>query len=244
MSIVEGAIAVKAVLNSKYRKVNLIYIAKDKKSNDISYILTMAKKHNINVSRLEMEQIEALAKGKTHGGILADVTERKTQAITSLLKKEKPFLALLEGVEDAYNLGYIFRTLYAFGCDGVILKERYIDYDDMTMIKSSAGASELLPICYMDDLSTGLEILKSNQIKIVSAYRGNHPIDLYEYDFSNDGVLICIGGPLRGLSKVVLEKSDAFVYIPYQNDFKNALNAASAASVIASEVYRQKRGSI
>jgi len=242
MSVVEGAIAVKAVLASPYRKVNKVMIAKEKSSSDISFILAMAKKSNVKVERPSLEEIVTLAKGKTHGGILADVTERKTQSVTSLLRKDKPFLAFLEGIEDGFNLGYIMRTLYAFGCDGVILKERYIDYDDMTIIKSSAGASELIPIAYAKDLELSLDILKSNGIQIVSAYRGKNPVDLYDYDFTGKGLLVCIGGPLRGLSKVVLDQSDSFIYIPYENDFRNALNAASAASVIASEVYRQKRG--
>ncbi len=239
--IVEGAIAVKAVLASKYRKVEKIYIAEGKSSNDISFILQQAKRANIKVERCTIDDIQSLAKGKTHGGILAQVSERKMQSIASLLYKDKPFLALLEGIEDGYNLGYIFRTLYAFGCDGIILKERYIDYDDVTIIKSSAGASELLPISYSSDLETTLDILKSNGIQVVSAYRGNNPVSIYDYDFSNKGVLVCIGGPMRGLSKVVLDNSDSFVYIPYANDFHNALNAASAASVIASEVYRQNK---
>ncbi len=241
MRIVEGSIAVKAVIDSKYRTVNKIYINKDKKGSDVSFILKQAQRKNIKVEKVDKEKIDELAKGKTHGGLIADVSERKTQSIVSLLKKDRPFIVLLEGVEDGFNLGYIFRTLYAFGCDGIILKERYIDYDDGTIIKSSAGASELLPIVYSDNLADSIEILKNNQIEVISAYRGNKPVNLYDYDFSNKGLLICIGGPLRGLSTAVLDNSDSFIYIPYDNDFKNALNAASATSVIASEIYRQNR---
>ncbi len=241
MRLVEGSIAVKTVIDSKYRIVNKIYINKDKKGSDLAFILRQAQKKKIEVEKVSQEKIDELAKGKTHGGVIAKVSERKTQSIVSLLKKDKPFIVLLEGVEDSFNLGYIFRTLYAFGCDGVILKERYIDYDDSTIIKSSAGASELLPIVYSNNLAATIEILKNNKVEVVSAYRGNNPINLYDYDFSNKGLLLCIGGPLRGLSTVVLDNSDNFIYIPYANDFKNALNATSATSVIASEIYRQNR---
>ncbi len=242
MSIVEGTIATKAVLESRFRTVKRIYIAKDKTSSDISYICDLAKKKKIVVERKSKEEIQELASGKTHGGVLAEVSERKTQSLVSLLKNDNPKIALLEGIEDSFNLGYIMRTLYAFGFDGVLLKERYIDYDDTTIIKSSAGASELINIVYSGDLATAIDVLKNANIKVVSAYRGKNPINLYDYDFRNTGILVCIGGPLRGLSKVVLDNSDNFIYIPYGNDFRNALNAASAASVIASEVYRQNRG--
>lgn len=241
MNIVEGSIAVKAVLASPYRKVERILIAQEKRSSDISFIIKTASSKHVVVERIALEEIEQLAKGKTHGGIIAEVSERKLQSMTSLLRKEQPFLVFLEGIEDSYNLGYIFRTLYAFGCDGVILKQRLIDYEDSTIIKSSAGASELIPIVYSEDLALTFEVLQSNGIQIYSAYRGKNPVNLYDVDFASQGILVCIGGPLRGLSKVVLEHSDQMIYIPYANDFRNALNAASAVSVIASEVYRQKR---
>ena len=103
-TIVEGKIAVKAVLNSKFRTVKEIYIEEDKKGKDVSYIIEQARIKKIEVKRMKEHQIQSLAKGKTRGGILAQVSERKTQSIISLLKKDKPFLALLEGIEDSYNL--------------------------------------------------------------------------------------------------------------------------------------------
>ncbi len=238
--LVEGAIAVKAALNSKYRKVTKIYLEEGKKSHDITYILQSASKANICVERCNSDKIQELAKGKTHGGVLAEVSERKFQSVISLLKKEKPFLVYLEGVEDSYNLGYILRSLYAFGCDGVILPKRNWHFEDDVLIKSSAGASELIPIHLTSEVSETLSLLKENGFKVVSAYRGNNATSLYQTSLAESSLLLCIGGPLRGLTKSVLEASDEFVYIPYANDFKMALNSASAAVVLASEVYRQK----
>ena len=240
MSIIEGTIACKAALASRYRKVNKIYIAYNKTGNDISYIINQAEQKHIEVEKLTPAQIEEMAVGKTHGGVLADVSERKLESLSSLLYKEQPFLVLLEGVEDSYNLGYIIRSLYAFGCDGIILKDHLLDFDDSTIIKSAAGASELLPIAYVSDLQLSFDVLKHNGIRIVSAYRGGNPVSLYDYDFTDKGLLVCLGGPLRGLSRVVLDNSDDFIYIPYDNDFRNALNGSSAMAVIASEVFRQR----
>lgn len=240
VTIVEGKIAVKAVLNSKFRTVKEIYIEEDKKGKDVSYIIEQARIKKIEVKRMKDYQIQALAKGKTHGGILAQVSERKTQSIISLLKKDKPFLALLEGIEDSYNLGYILRTLYAFGCDGVIMKQRYNDFDDSNLIKSSAGASEAIPIVSSENPVEIVELLKKQSITVIGAYRGEKAVSLYDYDFSDKAILIEIGGPLRGLSAEELKLCDDYIYIPYANDFRNALNAASATSVIAGEIFRQK----
>ena len=238
--IIEGAIAVKAAMDSKYRKVEKIYIDKDKHTQDVAFIVHEAYKCRVNVERCPREFIEQNAIGRTHGGIIADVQQRRFQSVTSLMMKENAFLALIEGVEDSYNLGYILRSLYAFGCDGVILPSREWDFEDGTMVKSSAGASEFIPIHLTDDLNTTLGTLHDNNFKIVSAYRGNNPKEVYKTDLKSGPLLVCIGGPLRGLSKEVLDNSDEFAFIPYDNEFRNALNAASAAVVFASEVYRQR----
>lgn len=242
MSKVEGAISVKAALESRYRKVEEVFIAQGKSGSDISYIKQLAARSNVRVTVAAPFEIEKMASGRTHGGIIATVTERKFQSVTSLLKKEKPFLVLLEGIEDNYNLGYILRTLYAFGCNGVIMPARSFTFEDETLIKSSAGASELMPIHLSEDMQLTLETLRASGIRIVSAYRGGNCHDLYDYSLKNDsGMMIAIGGPLRGLSRTVLDYSDDFIYIPYANDFHKALNAASAVSVIAGEYYRSNR---
>ena len=238
--IIEGAIAVKAAMDSKFRKVEVIYIDKDKHTQDVAFIVHEAYKCRVNVERVPREFIEQNALGKTHGGIIRDVQQRRFQSITSLMMKDAPFLALIEGVEDSYNLGYILRSLYAFGCDGVILPEREWDFEDGTMVKSSAGASEFIPIHLTDDLGVTLSTLHDNNFRIISAYRGNNPKEIYQCDMSKGPILVCIGGPLRGLSREVLDNTDEYVYIPYASEFRNALNAASAAVVFASEVYRQR----
>ncbi|MBQ1314808.1 MAG: RNA methyltransferase [Erysipelotrichaceae bacterium] len=238
--IIEGAIAVKAAMDSKYRKVETIYIDKDKHTSDVAFIVHEAYKCRVNVERVPREFIEQNALGRTHGGIIREVQQRRFQSVTSLLVKEEPFLALVEGVEDSYNLGYILRSLYAFGCDGVILPYREWDFEDQTMVKSSAGASEFIPIHLTEDLAVTLKTLHDNKFRIISAYRGNEPKEIYKTDMSKGPILVCIGGPLRGLSREVLDNTDEFVYIPYDRDFRNALNAAAATVVFASEVYRQR----
>ncbi len=237
--IIEGAIAVKAALNSKYRKIIRIYIDEAKHTSDVSYITQQAYTNRLPVERCSKEKIDELAIGRTHGGIIADVEPRKFQSVVSLISKEKPFLALIEGIEDSYNLGYILRSLFAFGCDGVILPKREWNFEDATMIKSSAGASEFIPIHLTEDINELMSVLHENGFEVISAYRGNNAKNLYNTKLADKPLLICIGGPLRGLSREVLDNSDKFVYIPYANNFKNALNAASATVVMASEVFRQ-----
>lgn len=238
--IIEGSIAVKSALEGNRRHVNTIYINENKSSRDISYIRKLAGERKVTVLDCPAELIDSKARSHTHGGIIAEAGERSLQSLSGMLKKDDPFLVLVEGVEDSYNMGYIMRTLHAFGCDGLILPQRQWDFEDETIIRSSAGASEMLPVHLSSDIQETMEILHQNDFQIISAYRGRDSVNLYRTDLSCGPLLMCIGGPLRGLSREVLDNTDRFVYIPYARDFRNALNAAAATAVLAGEIYRQR----
>ncbi|MBR2825052.1 MAG: hypothetical protein IKE51_02125 [Solobacterium sp.] len=53
-------------------------------------------------------------------------------------------------------------------------------------------------------------------------------------------IVLLIGGEIRGLSSKVLKESDQNIFIPYANDFHNALNAAGASAVLGFEILRQR----
>ena len=153
-------------------------------------------------------------------------------------KKKEVFLALAEGVEDPFNFGSILRTLYAAGCDGVLVGKRNWSSAAGVVGKSSAGASEYINLIEVEDMETCMQTLQANNVKIVCAMRAD-AISLYDYQFPNR-FLIAIGGEMRGLSKPVLNHSDQNVYIPYRSEFKNALGAAASAAIFGFEIVRQK----
>ena len=241
MSIVfEGTISVKAALQSKYRKVNEIWMDEKKKSKDFGYILKMCEVNNIIVKRVTREQIDEVASGKTHGGVIAFVSERRYVDIEELFACEKEhFFVLLEGIEDSYNVGYSLSSLYACGCQGVIMPKRDWSKDEGAIVKSSAGAYEKMPIYVCEEYDELLAKCKEEGVHLVCAMRED-AIDMYDYDYTQS-VILALGGPLRGLSSTLLKNTSQNIYIPYANDFRNALNASSAVSILGYEVFRQRR---
>lgn len=236
--IVEGNISVKAVLLANRRKVERIYVDPKKKDRDTSFILRKAKEMFVPIQTLPREKIDALALGKTHGGILAVCSERKYQNLEDVVNKTDVFLALIEGVEDPFNFGYILRTLYAAGCDGVIIPPRNWTNAADVVTKSSAGASEYINLFIAENMENTLQLLKKHQISIVCGQR-NDAISLYDFSFPKK-VCIAIGGEMRGLSKQVQSQSSQNLFIPYHAEFKNALTAASSSAIFAFEILRQK----
>ncbi len=195
------------------------------------------KKNNIKINYISRDRINEIANGKTHGGIIASSGYRNYQNIEDCFN-DYSFVVILEGIEDPFNLGYIFRTLYSSGCNGVIVNKRDFSQVENIILKSSAGAFDLINIYQSDDLKSSIEFAKEKGYLTLAAMRKD-AVSYFDINYKIP-VLIAIGGEMRGLSKAVLENVDKNIYIPYASDFKNALNASSAVAVISYEVVRQR----
>ena len=237
--LLEGNVSIKAAILGNHRKVEKLYYDKHKNDKDLNFILHRAKEKGIPCMPLEREEINTMATGRTHGGLVAQAGPRVYQELSECMHGEAPFLVLLEGVEDPFNLGYIIRTLYSAGCDGLILPRHDWASAESTIAKSSAGAFEYMNVVMSDDLPQLVKDIKKQGVKTYAAMRKD-AITYLEADYRKPS-LIAIGGEMRGLSSAVRNEIEQNIYIPYANDFRNALNAASAAAVLSFEVYRQRR---
>lgn len=237
--ILEGALSVKAALQHGRRTVLRLMIDEKKKDRDTGYILYLAREMNIPVDRMKREDLDAMAAGRTHGGVLAECTERAYQDLSCLMEDEEPFVVFLEGIEDPFNIGYIARTLAAVGCSGLLMPKRDFSTAESVILKSSAGASERINWVMSNHPVEDIRTLKKAGLKCICAYR-DQAIEMYDTDF-HQPVIVCIGGEMRGLSRDVLKESDQNMVIPYSTDFRNALNASSAAAAICFEAQRQRK---
>lgn len=238
MHILEGNISVKAAILAGHREIEKVIVDIKKKDKDTNFILAKAYERNIPVEKVDREEINKLADGKTHGGLLALCGERNYQTLEEV-NKDRLFLAFIEGVEDPFNFGNILRVLYAAGCQGVIVPERNWTSAASTVAKSSAGASEYMDIIVAHDLNETLVTLHKYDIPLLCAQRSD-AISLYDYTFP-DKFCIAIGGEMRGLSKLTLSHSSQNIYIPYNQEFRNAMSASSATAIIAFEYVRQQQ---
>lgn len=235
--ILEGNISIKAAILANRRVIHKVIVDESKHDKDTNFILKEAQKKNITIESIHRDQIDSLAEGKTHGGLIAYASDRNYDSLQDILSQDTCFIAIVEGIEDPFNFGYIIRSLYAAGCQGVILSPRNWSSAAKVVAKSSAGASEYIPMIIAEDMNTICEELKEQQVSIVCGQRKDS-ISLYDFTFPKR-CCIAIGGEMRGLSKAIQTHSDQNVFIPYENEFRNSLNAASATAVIAFEYLRQ-----
>ncbi|MGM9940370.1 MAG: TrmH family RNA methyltransferase [Bulleidia sp.] len=236
--IIEGNVSVKAAILAGRRDVKTLYVDRDTKNRDTKWIVWRARERGIEVKEMPRSDIDAMAAGRTHGGLLAECGLRTYQNPQDCLKGTETFIAILEGVEDPFNLGYVMRSLYSAGCTGVLIGKRDWSESESTILKSSAGASEYMNIVMCEDLPEVILQYRNQGVSTFAAMR-NDSIPYTEGNYTGP-VLIAIGGELRGLSSGVRKVIGQNIHIPYANDFRMALNAAGAAAVLGFEVFRQR----
>ena len=232
--IIEGAIAVKAAIQNHKREVKRVFINKEKKTKDFNYIRKITKNSGIELLELSNEELGTHLQGKSHGGVGAETDRRMNDEFVS------GDIFYLDGIEDPFNLGYAMRTLYAFGVKNVLLSKRDYSYMEAQLLKSSAGAYDMLRVKVADDPFTEIKSFKDQGYYLYGLYRGENSKDIFDVTF-NDKALFMLGGEKRGISSELLELCNEYLYISYGSDFRNSLNACGALDVVATLLYRQRR---
>ena len=232
--IIEGAIAVKAAIQNHKREIKRVFINKEKKTKDFNYIRKITKNSGIELLELSNEELGTHLQGKSHGGVGAETDNRMNDEFVS------GDIFYLDGIEDPFNLGYAMRTLYAFGVKNVLLSKRDYSYMEAQLLKSSAGAYDMLRVKVADDPFTEIKSFKDQGYHLYGLYRGENSKDIFDVTF-NDKALFMLGGEKRGISSELLELCNEYLYISYGSDFRNSLNACGALDVVATLLYRQRR---
>ena len=228
--IFEGITSISALISAQRagkarRKILRVYFEKSKIRKERGRFLFLrhaSEELGFEFITLESEELITIASGKTHGGILAEVTESEYREFDPNAIPEIGFSAIIEGVEDPYSLGYSLRTLYACGCDSVILPRHLPSAADSTLCKASAGASSSFK-------NAGYSIACAEIRDSVSCFDADLKLPL----------LLVIGGEKRGISAKLSALKDVNVRIPYAREFLGSLSTSSAVSILAYEVVRQ-----
>jgi 23S rRNA (guanosine2251-2'-O)-methyltransferase len=125
-----------------------------------------------------------------------------------------------------------------FGVDGVVIPEHDSAGVTATVVKASAGASEWIPVMQVTNLARAIEAMKKREFWVYGADGSGEPLE--KMDFRGKVALV-LGNEGRGIRRNVLEHCDRVVAIPTVGRLES-LNVATAAAVLAYEVYRQNRG--
>lgn len=243
-NIFEGMTSISALLNSDCgndRMIERVWIDQSKrksKTAEIGFLIAKSKERNFPIEFVSTEKINEITVGNTHGGILAFCSDRSLPVLTAESVEPNGFYVYLEGIEDPYNFGYTVRSLYAAGVRGVILPPRNWMSAAGVVARASAGASELIPM-YTASTDDVVTVFKAANYQILCAGIRDS-VSVFDETFLFP-VLLIIGGEKRGISRNLLDQADKIVRIDYGRSFRGSLSAASAATVMAFEIFRQNK---
>ncbi len=249
--IFEGMTSIRAVIaaiesGKSDRKIVRVFVAESRekaRAKELSYIKAMSYKYGFLIEVVPDADVDALALGASHGGLLLEATARTIPPLTPEALEKYPenerFFVMIEGIEDPYNFGYALRSLYAAGASAVILSPRNWMSAAGIVCRASAGAAEACDTYICESCADCADIMKKLGVKIVCADMKNS-VSIYEADLKKP-LFLAVGGERRGLSRELLDAADTVVRLDYGRDFPAALSAASAAAVAGFEVLRQNR---
>lgn len=217
----------------KSENIRKIYLQEDFRDKNLINAINNLSIPVISRTKIELDK---LAKG-VHQGIILDVADFSYCDYHDFLDKEDAFFVLLDHLEDPHNLGAIIRTAEAAGVDAILLPKDRGVLVNATVMKTSAGAIQNIPVCLVTNLNSAIKDLKSHGFWVVGTDIKNS-VDYRKIDYSGKIALI-IGNEGEGMSRLVRESCDFIAKIPMRGKV-NSLNASVAAGIMIYEIVRQK----
>jgi len=225
------------ILRSSPDRVGKIFIQKEPGPHRIGEIIREARARSVPFLFVPKQRLDQLA--PRHQGVLAEISAKAFSSLEEILAGPgRPFLVLLDEVEDPQNLGAIVRSAAGAGVDGVILPERRSAGLTEAVATVSAGALEHVKVARVPNLARAMEELRERGVWLVGAEGSSREL-WHEFDYTLP-VGIVLGSEGRGLRPLIRRSCDKLLAIPLSGGV-NSLNVAAAASVFLFEAVRQRR---
>lgn len=205
-------------------------------------IAALAREKGIGVQTVSARELDALAQGGNHQGVVMVVEPFAYADFDEFLAvtgDNKDLLVVaLDSVKDPGNLGAILRTARAAGADAVIIPQDRAAPITSAVIKASAGAADGLTICRVVNLARAIEQLKEHQVWMYGT-AGTAKRTIWEADLKGR-IGWVLGDEEKGVRRLVADRCDDTFSIPMPGKFES-LNVSAAAAVVLFETVRQRR---
>lgn len=238
MTKLVGIHAVREALASG-RAFERLIVAQGRHGDRIEEIIELARRRGVPVRFEGREQLDRLAEGGHHQGVVALAGAKRALALEDLLARARRpgLIVLLDGVEDPRNLGAIVRTALAAGAEGLVIPERRAAGLTDTVAQTAAGALEHLPVARVKNVARAMGELKAANYWLVGLdERARQEYTAIDYTAS---VGLVLGGEGKGLHELTRKQCDWLVSIPTVGPVRS-LNVSVAAGVVLFEVVRQR----
>src|SRR4030065_2757897 len=231
MNIIIGRKPVLEALNSN-EEIEQVYILFGQQGNIINAIRVAAKKRGIKCNQIPLERFKTYSPDKSTQGVIALKQDFKFSSLDEIISESKkssfPLLLILDEIQDPHNVGAIIRTAECSGVNGVIITKHHSATITSTVTKTSAGATEHLKICQVNNLSQTIDELKEKGFWIVGSSLENAKTHT-DADYKIPIALI-VGNEEKGIRKLTASKCDFLVKIPMIGKIQS-LNVSVATGI-------------
>ena len=209
-----------------------------------AYYTAMAKDVGAVVKRVNPNKLRTMTGTESHQGVAAFASEISYATLDDLLniareKGEPPFLVLSDGIEDPHNLGAVIRSALLCGAHGVVIPKRGGAAVTPTVIKSSAGAAERLPVARVANIAETIRRLKDEGVFVYCA-----DMDGTSLKKSNltGAIALVLGSEGSGVSQLVKKRCDGAVRLDMAapGTGVDSFNVSVAAGIIMYEIMSQR----
>jgi 23S rRNA (guanosine2251-2'-O)-methyltransferase len=233
---------VRVLLVRHPQQVWRLWLAGGREAGRLAEIRTLAQGAGVQVATADDAQLDKLANGERHQGVVAELLPRAGDPETQLEEAleaagSAPLLLVLDGVQDPHNLGACLRSADAAGVAAVIVPRDRAAGLTPVVRKVAAGAAETVPLVAVVNLARTLRALKERGVWLVGTDdAADQP--LYQADLTGPLALV-MGSEGEGMRRLTRECCDRLVSIPMAGAVES-LNVSVATGVVLFEAVRQR----
>lgn len=223
-------------LNSRAEEIQAALVAEGRTDARLTEALA---RHGVDPTLRPASGLDDLARGGNHQGVvlvLGPYPYRRLEDLLTSPPKRGP-LVVLDQVQDPRNLGAILRSAHVLGSAGAVLPDRRAAGVTPVVVRTSAGATEHLPVARVTNLRRALGALQDAGWWLVGAV-GDGGVAPEALDLVDHAALV-LGSEGSGLRPSIQQACDHLVTIPMQDPL--SLNVSVAAGVLLAEAARQRR---
>lgn len=166
----------------------------------------------------------------------------RSSRAAGLARNDKYMIAILHNIRSAYNVGSIFRTADAAGCEKIYLcgiTPAPIDKYNRPVshiTKVSLGAEKYIPWEKVKSTVKIVNKLKKDGYTILAVEQSKKSIPYFSLSFprkrkSRNKFALVLGNEINGLSPAILKRADKILEIPMRGR-KESLNVSVAFGII------------
>lgn len=223
-------------LRSHADRLRWIGVAK-RHGERVQRLVGEARRAGVTVRILDHGRIDHLAPGQVHNGVVAELSEKGYADFDDEIGRPGLDLVfLLDGVEDPSNVGAILRVADAFGTGLLVIPRHQSAGLTPVAVKTSAGASEWVPVAEVTNLARAIDQLKQHGFWVYATELDGERLEAVDFPAR---VAVVFGSEGKGIRRNVVAHCDARIAIPMHGRIAS-LNVATAAAVVGWEIARKR----